>query len=113
MGELSAVATAEPQREACCSLYHQAVELVGKRWTGAIVMVLLEGPARFSEIKDCVPDLSDRLLSERLKELESEGMVARQVLDGIPVRVQYLLTDKGMALGPALDSPKSWAQFWL
>jgi DNA-binding HxlR family transcriptional regulator len=113
MGELTAVATAEPQREACCSLYHQAVELVGKRWTGAIVMVLLEGPARFSEIKECVPDLSDRLLSERLKELESEGMVERQVLEGIPVRVQYLLTDKGMALGPALDSLKSWAQSWL
>jgi DNA-binding HxlR family transcriptional regulator len=113
MGELTAVATAEPQREACCSLYHQAVELVGKRWTGAIVMVLLEGPARFSEIKECVPDLSDRLLSERLKELESEGMVERQVLEGIPVRVQYLLTDKGMALGPALDSLKSWAQPWL
>jgi DNA-binding HxlR family transcriptional regulator len=113
MAELSAVATAEPQREACCSLYHQAVELVGKRWTGAIVMVLLEGPARFSEIKDCVPDLSDRLLTERLKELESEGMVERQVLAGIPVRVQYLLTDKGMALAPALDSLKSWAQVWL
>jgi DNA-binding HxlR family transcriptional regulator len=113
MGELTAVATAEPQREACCSLYHQAVELVGKRWTGAIVMVLLEGPARFSAIKECVPDLSDRLLSERLKELESEGMVERQVLEGIPVRVQYLLTDKGMALGPALDSLKSWAQSWL
>src|SRR5258705_10156987 len=113
MGEVSAVATLAPQREECCSLYHQAVELVGKRWTGAIVMVLLEGPARFSEIKDCVPDLSDRLLSERLKELESEGMVARQVLERIPVRVQYLLTHKGMALGPALDSLKSWAQFWL
>jgi DNA-binding HxlR family transcriptional regulator len=113
MGELSAVATVEPQREACCSLYHQAVELVGKRWTGAIVMVLLERPARFSEIKECVPDLSDRLLSERLKELEAEGMVERQVLEGIPVRVQYLLTDKGMALGPALDSLKSWAQSWL
>jgi DNA-binding HxlR family transcriptional regulator len=113
MVELSAVVIAEPPREACCSLYHQAVELVGKRWTGAIVMVLLEGPARFSEIKECVPDLSDRLLSERLKELESEGMVERQVIDGIPVRVQYLLTDKGMALGPALDSLKSWAQSWL
>src|SRR3954466_11869133 len=113
MGEVGAVATVAPQREACCSLYHQAVELVGKRWTGAIVMVLLEGPARFSEIKECVPTLSDRLLSERLKELESEGLVERNVLEGIPVRVQYVLTDKGMALGPALGSLKSWAQSWL
>jgi DNA-binding HxlR family transcriptional regulator len=109
MAELSAVATAEPQREACCSLYHQAVELVGKRWTGAIVMVLLEGPARFSEIKDCVPDLSDRLLSERLKELEAEGIVDRRVLDGSPVRVEYSLTPKGRALEPVLNRLKDWA----
>ena len=102
-----------PKREACCSLYHQAIELVGKRWTGAIVAVLLEGPARFSEIRDCVPALSDRLLSERLKELEAEGIVDRQVLEGNPPRVQYLLTDKGLALGPAIDSLKSWARIYL
>jgi DNA-binding HxlR family transcriptional regulator len=100
-------------RAACCSLYHQAIELVGKRWTGAIVAVLLEGPARFSEIRDCVPDLSDRLLSERLKELEAEGIVDRIVLEGNPPRVQYLLTPKGMALEPALTSLKSWARAWL
>lgn len=101
------------QRSACCSLYHQAIELVGKRWTGAIVAVLLEGPARFSEIKECVPDLSDRLLSERLKELEAEGIVDRLVIDGNPPRVQYLLTQKGMALEPAVDSLKGWARTWL
>ena len=66
-------------RPACCSLYHRAVELVGKRWTGAILIVLLDGPLRFSEIKQLVPDLSDRLLSERLKELEAEGIVARRL----------------------------------
>ena len=109
MGEV----VAAPKREACCSLYHQAIELVGKRWTGAIVAVLLEGPARFSEIRDCVPDLSDRLLSERLKELEAEGIVARQVIDGNPPRVRYALTDKGMALGPTIDALKSWARVWL
>src|SRR3954463_11526659 len=113
MGELGAAATIAPQREACCSLYHQAVELVGKRWTGAILFVLLEGPARFSQIKECVPDLSDRLLSERLKELEHEGLVDRPVLDGNPPRVQYLLTDKGLALGPTIDALKSWARAWL
>src|SRR6476619_6598792 len=80
MGEV----VAQQPREACCSLYHQAVELVGKRWTGAIVSVLLEGPARFSEIRECVPDLSDRLLSERLKELEGAGIVDRIVIDGNP-----------------------------
>src|SRR5256885_16610851 len=113
MGEVSAVATAPRQREACCSLYHEAVELVGKRWTGAILFVLLEGPARFSEIKECVSDLSDRLLSERLKELEAEGIVERVVVDGNPPRVQYLLTPKGKALEPAVESLKSWARSWL
>ena len=86
---------------------------MGKRWTGAILFVLLEGPARFSEIKECVPDLSDRLLSERLKELEHEGLVERHVIDGVPVRVQYLLTDKGMALGPTIEALKSWARAYL
>jgi len=109
MGEV----VAQQQREACCSLYHQAVELVGKRWTGAIVAVLLEGPARFSEIRECVPDLSDRLLSERLKELEGEGIVDRVVIDETPPKVQYLLTPKGKALEPAVLSLRSWAQQWL
>ena len=85
-------------RPACCSLYHRAVELVGKRWTGAILLVLLDGPAHFSEIRGLVPDISDRLLSERLKELEAEGMVERSVIDGTPVRVEYAVTAKGRAL---------------
>jgi len=113
MSEVAVATASPPRREACCSLYHQAVELVGKRWTGAILFVLLEGPARFSEIKECVPDLSDRLLSERLKELEHEGLVERHVIDGVPVRVQYLLTDKGMALGPTIEALKSWARAYL
>lgn len=112
MGEVAG-AIASPPREACCSQYHQAIEMVGKRWTGAILFVLLEGPARFSQIKECVPDLSDRLLSERLKELEHEGIVERHVNGGIPVRVEYGLTEKGMALGPAVGALKSWARTWL
>jgi DNA-binding HxlR family transcriptional regulator len=100
-------------REPCCSLYHRAVELVGKRWTGAILLVLMDGPLRFSEIRQLVPDLSDRLLSERLKELEGEGMVQRTVIDDIPVRVEYALTDKGSALQPAVRALKSWANAWL
>jgi DNA-binding HxlR family transcriptional regulator len=97
----------------CCNLYHRAVELVGRRWTGAILLVMLDGPLRFSEIRGAVPDLSDRLLSERLKELESEGIVERRVLDGAPVRVEYALTDKGRALEPTLRALKSWANDWL
>src|ERR687888_720644 len=97
----------------CCQLYHRAVELVGKRWTGAILLVLLDGPLRFSEIRQLVPDLSDRLLSERLKELEAEDIVERKVLDGAPVRVEYGLTSKGKALEPAVRALKSWANAWL
>ena len=109
--------TAEVQdaerRETCCSAYHQAVELVGKRWTGAILFVLMDGPARFSEVKQLVPDLSDRLLSERMKELEAEGIVSRRVMDETPVRVEYALTVKGQALEPAVRALKLWARTWL
>ena len=101
------------RRESCCSAYHQAVELIGKRWTGAIVFVLMDGPLRFSEVKVLVPDLSDRLLSERMKELEAEGIVERRVIDEMPVRVQYGLTAKGRALEPAVRSLKVWARSWL
>ena len=100
------------ERTACCALYHQAVELIGKRWSGAILLVLMDGSLHFSEIRELVPDISDRLLSERLKELESEGIVERRVIDGAPVRVEYSLTDKGSALEPAVRSIKQWAHDW-
>jgi DNA-binding HxlR family transcriptional regulator len=100
-------------RPRCCSLYHRAVELIGKRWTGAILIVLMDGPVRFSEVRQLVPDLSDRLLSERMKELESEGLVVRHVIDQVPVRVEYELTEKGRALEPTLRSLKGWANDWI
>jgi DNA-binding HxlR family transcriptional regulator len=100
---------AAADRPACCGLYHRAIELVGKRWTGAILLVLMDGPLHFSGIRQLVPELSDRLLSERLKELEGEGIVERRVLDGSPVRVEYSLTPKGEALEPALRALKQWA----
>jgi DNA-binding HxlR family transcriptional regulator len=99
---------------ACCPLYHEAVELIGRRWTGAIVAVLIDhGPLRFSEIAQAVPELSDRLLSERMKELEARGLVARSVEPGPPVRVTYELTAMGHELQPALDELRSWARQWL
>jgi DNA-binding HxlR family transcriptional regulator len=113
MSLMASETVAVARREGCCSAYHQAVELIGKRWTGAIVFVLLEGPLRFSEVKLLVPDLSDRLLSERMKELEAEGIVERRVIDAMPVRVEYRLTEKGQALEPAVRSLKVWARSWL
>jgi len=107
-------ATSGDRPPACCPYYHEAVELIGRRWTGAIVAVLLDGgPLRFSEISHAVPELSDRLLSERMKELEARGVVTRNVDPGPPVKVLYELTDMGRSLEPALQELKSWARRWL
>jgi len=100
-------------RDEVCPYYHQAVELIGKRWTGAIVEALLPGQRRFSEIAQAIPDISDRLLSMRLRELEGEGIVARRVLEGSPVRVEYALTEKGDGLEPAIGALRAWAREWL
>ena len=98
----------------CCPRLHETVELVGKRWSGAIIYVLLQGGRmRFSEIGHAVPELSDRLLSERLKELESRGIVERRVQEGSPVRVDYELTERGRDLRDALLRLKAWGDRWL
>jgi DNA-binding HxlR family transcriptional regulator len=109
-----AVATLEVT-PSCCPHFHRAVELVGKRWTGAILYVLLESgrPMRFSEIGHAVPDLSDRLLSERMKELEAAGIVERHVTGTSPIKVEYELTERGRELDPALGELKRWADRWL
>jgi DNA-binding HxlR family transcriptional regulator len=101
------------ERRSCCVYYHRAVELIGKRWSGAIVAVLLDGPLHFSEIRRLVPEISDRLLSERLKELEAEGLVERRVIDGSPVRTEYSLTRKGEALEPSVRTLQAWAVNYL
>jgi DNA-binding HxlR family transcriptional regulator len=104
----------DPRCGQCCPRYHEAVELVGKRWTGAILYVLLHGgKLRFTEIANAVPDLSDRLLSERMKELEARRIVIRHVSDGTPTKVSYELTEKGRELAPALAELKTWADRWL
>jgi DNA-binding HxlR family transcriptional regulator len=105
--------TQEGRRSSCCPLYHEAVELVGRRWTGAIVRVLMDGPLRFSEVAHAVPELSDRLLSERMKELEARGMVERTVHCGPPLRVEYALSEMGRELEPALSELQRWAKRWL
>ena len=111
----TAVATLEPPGEArCCPYLHEAVELIGKRWSGAIIAVLIEaGPMRFSEIAQAIPQLSDRLLSERMKELELRGIVERSVAPDTPGRVSYALTDMGKELAPTLQQLKSWSHRWL
>src|SRR5829696_5103332 len=97
---------------AICPHFHHAIELIGKRWTGAIVCALTERPMRYAELGKAIPGLSDRLLSQRLRELEEEGLVERQVEAGSPVRVTYSLTEAGQELDPALCELKSWARKW-
>ena len=109
-----AVATLERDEVRCCPRLHESVELVGKRWSGAIIYVLLQGGCmRFSQIAHAVPELSDRLLSERLKELEARGIVERRVQEGSPVKVEYELTERGKDLHNALKELKAWGDRWL
>jgi len=103
---------AQEQPAGVCPHFHAAIELIGKRWTGAIVFALTEGPLRFGELAKAVPGLSDRLLSQRLRELEQEGLVGREVEAGSPVRVTYSLTEAGTELGPAIAELKTWARRW-
>jgi DNA-binding HxlR family transcriptional regulator len=97
---------------AVCPHFHHAIELIGKRWTGAIVCALNESSMRYGELRKAVPGLSDRLLSQRLRELEEEGLVERQVEAGTPVRVTYSLTEAGQQLDPVLRELKVWARRW-
>ena len=91
----------------CCPHFHEAIELIGRRWTGAILAVLLEGePLRFRQLADAVPDLSDRMLTERLKELERRGLTRKH--DGA-----YALTPAGRDLEPAVEALQHWARRWL
>ena len=103
-------ATGRPQ--GVCPHFHAAIELIGKRWTGAIVSALGAGPLRFGELAKAVPGLSDRLLSQRLRELEDAGVVEREVEPGAPVKVSYSLTEKGADLGPAMSELRAWARRW-
>jgi DNA-binding HxlR family transcriptional regulator len=98
---------------ALCPRFHYAVELIGRRWTGAILRAMLNGATRFSDITAVIPGLSDRLLSERLRDLETEGIVTRTVIPERPVRIEYQLTEKGEALGPVLETVESWAEAWI
>jgi DNA-binding HxlR family transcriptional regulator len=96
-----------------CPRYHHAVELLGRRWAGAIVRILLGGPARYNELRTAIPDINDRMLAERLRELEGEGIVVRTVLPEAPVRVEYTLTDKGRALETSILAIGKWAEKWV
>lgn len=96
-----------------CPRYEHAMQIIGKRWTGLLLDALMHGPCRFSELTTLVEGLSDRVLSDRLRELEAEGIIKRVVYPQIPVRVEYELTEKGYALRPVVAALHEWAQDWI
>lgn len=96
-----------------CPKFESAFEVMGKRWTGLIIRVLLTGPKRFKEMTDVIPNVSSKVLTERLKELECEGIVNREVYPEMPVRIEYGLTEKGRELLPVLDELQKWAEKWI
>jgi DNA-binding HxlR family transcriptional regulator len=96
-----------------CPKVEKTFELIGKRWTGLIIYVLLSGPKRFSEVNSIIPDLSKRVLTERMKELEEYGIVLRHVIPERPIRTEYLLTQKGTELGKILGPISKWADKWI
>ena len=96
-----------------CPYFQQAVELVGRRWSGAITRALLPGPLRFSELERALPGVTGRALTGRLRELEAEGVLLREVEASSPVRVRYALTDKGRALEEVVEGVERWAHDWL
>lgn len=98
------------EAEVVCPRFHAAVELIGRRWTGAVLFRLVDGPHFFRELLAAVPGISDRLLSQRLRELEAEGLVERSVHEGSPARVSYCLSETGRELEPALRELHRWAQ---
>jgi DNA-binding HxlR family transcriptional regulator len=96
-----------------CVHVEECYHLLGKKWTGLIIHTLMEEPKRFSEIHTFIPDLSKRVLNERMKELEDCGIVLRNVITDRPVRTEYSLTKKGTELGKSLQALETWADKWL
>jgi len=96
-----------------CNKYKSAFNILGKKWTGLILRVLQEGPMKFTDISNLIPEMSDKMLGERFRELETQGLITRKVYSTIPVRIEYELTDKGKGLKPALDEIQEWAETWI
>jgi DNA-binding HxlR family transcriptional regulator len=98
---------------ASCPYYDRAVEIIGRRWAGAVIRVMLAGRSRFSDIRNAIPGITDRVLSHRLRDLEADGLITRHIHDERPVRIEYRLTERGRALAAVVDAISTWANEWL
>ena len=95
-----------------CPKFEAAFELLGKKWTGLIIRSLFSGSKRFSDIQGIIPNISARMLTERFKELEGQGIIIRNVYPEMPVRIEYELTQKGKELDKAMEEIQKWAEKW-
>jgi DNA-binding HxlR family transcriptional regulator len=95
-----------------CPKYEASIDIIGKKWTGLIVRVLMDGPKRFRDLKDQIPNVSDKMLTDRMKELERLGIVIRRVYPETPVLIEYELTEKGKALEEVIEAIQKWGEHW-
>ncbi len=96
-----------------CPRFESAFSFLGKRWNGLIIQTLMSGPKRFKDISSLIPSMSDKMLSERMKDLELEGIVVRHVYPETPVRIEYELTEKGKGLRLVMEQIQFWAEKWV
>jgi DNA-binding HxlR family transcriptional regulator len=97
---------------AVCESFQHAAELVARRWVPQIVWVLLGGPRRYSVLRTAIPEISDTVLSDRLRELEEAGIVTRSVTPSTPVLIEYSLSERGRELAVVMDGLSTWAERW-
>ena len=100
-------------KAAFCPRFHKAIEQIGSRWTGVIIQALANDVRRFGDLKSTIPGLGDRMLADRLKELQVDGIVERTVIPETPVRVEYRLTEKGCSLADVMAAITIWAETWV
>lgn len=100
------------EKSIICPRFEKAISLLNQRWTALVIYQLLSGPQRFSAIQSSI-GISGKVLSERLKDLEHEGIITREVIPETPVIIQYSLTEKGHSLEPVLRKIESWSQDWI
>lgn len=93
-----------------CPKLETALQILSKKWSGLIIHALMDGPKRYKDIAEFIPGISDRMLSERFKELEEAGIVVRHVYPEVPVRIEYELTEKGRRMDGILNEISKWAE---
>ncbi|OJF95364.1 helix-turn-helix domain-containing protein [Alkalibacterium sp. 20] len=107
------ITTDTHQDKVICPKFEQSFAILGKKWTGLIIDVLLDGPRRFKDLSQSISGVSDRVLVERLKELEKEGIVTKDLDDSCDMKSGYCLTEKGKALKNVMIEVQEWADQWV